>query len=107
MKTYEAILRDDRIEWLGEKPKTNGVGLNVRITVPEEAPEVSADTPFRPNYVNSIAEAEAQPWTEEKRAEIREILAKIAESGAFREIPDPVAWQREIRKDRPLLGREP
>jgi antitoxin component of MazEF toxin-antitoxin module len=24
----------------------------------------------------------------------------------FREIEDPVAWQREIRKDRPLPGRD-
>jgi hypothetical protein len=34
-------------------------------------------------------------------------LRKIAESGGLKHIiPDPVAWQKEIRKDRPLPGRE-
>jgi len=35
------------------------------------------------------------------------IMTKIAERGsAFKDIDDPAAWQREIRKDRPLPGRE-
>ena len=33
-------------------------------------------------------------------------LRRIALQGGIRSIPDPVAWQREIRKDRPLPGRE-
>ena len=34
-------------------------------------------------------------------------LRKIAENGGLKHIiPDPVAWQKEIRKDKPLLGRE-
>lgn len=34
-------------------------------------------------------------------------LRKIAENGGLKHIiPDPVAWQKEIRKDRPLPGRE-
>ncbi len=34
-----------------------------------------------------------------------EIMARIAKRGtAFRQI-DPVAWQNEVRKDRPLPGR--
>jgi hypothetical protein len=36
-----------------------------------------------------------------------EVLREIAASGSvFQEIEDPVAWQREIRQDRPLVGRE-
>ncbi len=35
-----------------------------------------------------------------------ELLQKLAETNPFAEITDPVAWQREIRKDRPLPGRE-
>ena len=35
-----------------------------------------------------------------------EILEKLAAMNAFSEISDPVEWQREIRKDRPLPGRE-
>lgn len=33
-------------------------------------------------------------------------LRRIAARGGIRSIPDPVAWQREQRKDRPLPGRE-
>jgi hypothetical protein len=36
---------------------------------------------------------------------VAEIMARIAKRGtAFRQI-DPVAWQNEVRKDRPLPGR--
>lgn len=42
----------------------------------------------------------------ERRRKMKDILERIAESGAFAHITDPVAWQREIRKDRPLPGRE-
>jgi hypothetical protein len=38
-----------------------------------------------------------------KRSKALEQLRKL---NPFREIADPVAWQREIRKDRPLPGRE-
>lgn len=34
------------------------------------------------------------------------ILQKIADRGGIPSIKDPVKWQREIRKDRPLPGRE-
>lgn len=45
--------------------------------------------------------------TEEERvAAIHKALKNLHESGAFSDIDDPVEWQREIRKDRPLPGRE-
>nr|VFJ70920.1 MAG: hypothetical protein BECKFW1821B_GA0114236_12023 [Candidatus Kentron sp. FW] len=34
------------------------------------------------------------------------ILQRMADRQALSHITDPVAWQREIRKDRPLPGRE-
>lgn len=34
-------------------------------------------------------------------------LDRIAARGGIAGIPDPVAWQREQRSDRPLPGREP
>lgn len=35
------------------------------------------------------------------------IMSQIAERNTIRKlIPDPVAWQKEIRKDKPLLNRE-
>ena len=33
-------------------------------------------------------------------------LAEIRRLNPYRDITDPVAWQREIRQDRPLPGRE-
>ena len=33
-------------------------------------------------------------------------LRQLREMGTFKKIADPVAWQREIRKDRPLPGRD-
>ena len=33
-------------------------------------------------------------------------LRRLREMGTFKDITDPVAWQREIRKDRPLTGRD-
>lgn len=100
-KTYDAILKGDRLEWAGEPPGevAAGPGVPVRVTFPRR------NGTARINFVDSPAEA--APWTEEKRRELEEILERLAASKAFAEIDDPVAWQREIRKDRPLPGREP
>ncbi len=35
-----------------------------------------------------------------------ELLAIIAKGADVSNIPDPLAWQREIRADRPLPGRD-
>ena len=34
------------------------------------------------------------------------ILQRMADRNALADIDDPVKWQREIREDRPLPGRE-
>ncbi len=48
--------------------------------------------------------------SESKRKPNGETLYKLmkekAESGGISEIDDPVKWQREQRKDKPLYGRE-
>jgi hypothetical protein len=36
---------------------------------------------------------------------VKKAIRKLQANGAFRTIKDPVAWQREIRKDRLLPGR--
>lgn len=33
-------------------------------------------------------------------------LRQLRKRGTFKQITDPTAWQREIRKDRPLPGRD-
>lgn len=40
-------------------------------------------------------------------AELAKLMQEAAKKGdLFKSIPDPVAWQREQRKDRVLYGRE-
>lgn len=36
---------------------------------------------------------------------IGRVLAKLQKLSAYADIKDPVAWQRQIRRDRPLPGR--
>ena len=36
---------------------------------------------------------------------VKKAVRNLQAIGAFHTIKDPVAWQREIRKDRPLPGR--
>ena len=91
LHTYKAVIRHDPvehhdyIEWISGKPKTN-VPIEVDISVWEE------------------------PWGKRRVGKDRDkavdALRKIAERGGVRSIPDPLAWQREIRKDRPLPGRD-
>ena len=82
--TYKGILRGDRVEWIGEAPDTNG-GVTVQITVVQQ---------------ESPAEKAA------RQQAVLEALNALAASGVAEVFGDPVEWQREIRKDRPLPGRE-
>lgn len=43
---------------------------------------------------------------EERGKRIKESLQALAGKGTFADIKDPLEWQRRIRKDRPLPGRE-
>ena len=80
-RTYTAILHGDRVEWLNGKPEENEP-LQVQI---------------------SVLEDERIPTQGE---ELARLLGMLADKGTFSDIEDPVAWQREQRKDRPLPGRE-
>jgi hypothetical protein len=86
-RTYEAILNGDRLEWSNGGPETNRP-VRVQVTVVDP---ILDETP------------------EQRRARgkaMADALRRLAELGTFKEITDPVAWQREIRKDKPLYGRE-
>ena len=84
-RTYDAVLIGDRLVWKGSAPG-NVESVDVKVEVLE------ADEVLSP---------------EERRRLREEALRELAAMGAFREIDDPVAWQRDIRKDRPLPGRDP
>lgn len=42
----------------------------------------------------------------QNKEEVQQAIRNLQKLNAFGDIKDPVAWQREIRKDRPLPGRE-
>lgn len=42
----------------------------------------------------------------ERQANLRHALAAVAQAGTFAHIDDAGAWQREVRAERPLPGRE-
>ncbi|MBI4197835.1 MAG: hypothetical protein HY533_01835 [Chloroflexi bacterium] len=79
-RTYRAILHGDRIEWIADRPHRSE-GVEVRVT---------------------LAEGEEPYLDHSQGAAMAEILAELAQRGAFSAIPDPVAWQREQRQDHPL-----
>lgn len=93
-RTFSAVLRGNQLEWVGSAPSS---------TEPMEVTVILAP---------QAAEAEKPPtvpvMTPEARKQAGEILRRIAERGKFApEITDVVAWQREVRRDRPMPGREP
>ena len=45
------------------------------------------------------------PEHKQDRKKIQETLQRLQETGVYKDVKDPVAWQREIRKDRSLPGR--
>ena len=83
-RAYKAILHGDRVEWLDGAPDEEGP-LPVEITVTGEISPDGDDELLKP---------------------VSQYFQALADMGTFADIEDPVAWQREIRKDRPLPGRD-
>ena len=76
-QTYDIVLHRDHIEW------------------PTGAPDLTTPVRARVTILESPAERS-------RRGErMAEALRTLADHGAFSEIEDPVAWQREQRTDRP------
>ena len=83
METYRAILRGNRLEWTDQGPVDVNPEQPVEVTIIDEPDQTATG-----------------------RKLMAEALEKLAATDAFSEISDPVGWQREIRKDRPLPGRD-
>ena len=111
LKTYQATLEEDRLTWADDRPPQNGHPLTVHVTVVEAAPAPApppADEPqfFLPDDIDS-RDLGDPPESEEERVRIvNDALDNLAKLNAYADIDDPVAWQREIRKDRPLPFRD-
>jgi hypothetical protein len=85
--TYRAILHGNRIEWSGEEPESVPKDRGVEIVVTILGEEVST------RRGQGVAMAAA--------------LQSLADAGGLPEIRDPLKWERDLRADRPLPGREP
>lgn len=86
LETYQGILRDNRIVWSGEAPQSLPAdqGVRVHVTLLEKVPVPDG------NQGQRMAAA----------------LERLAACHALDHIPDPAAWERETRDDRPLPDRE-
>lgn len=84
-ESYRAILKGDQLEWTDAAPTDLASEQPVEVTI--------VDVP-----------GHADTTTQGQR--MARALERLAEADAFSHIQDPVEWQREIRKDRPLPGRE-
>lgn len=85
LEKYRATIHGDTIKWNNAVPDeiANDERMEVYIT------RVADTTNSEPNGKRAAA-----------------ALQKIADMGGVKSIPDPDKWLREIRKDRPLPGRE-
>ena len=85
-QTFRALLRGDQLKWTTRRPTVIPADqpVLVDVTVSEE--------PFmtKPQSGRSMAA----------------ILEQLAQTGSFAEISDPVEWQRDLREDRSLPGRD-
>ncbi len=79
-RTYKAVLRGDRLEWIDPPPE-----------------------PLHPTAVHiTLLDDEPAPVSGRDMAAA---LKAIAENGGLSGIGDPLEWQRETRADRPLPRR--
>jgi hypothetical protein len=83
MQSYRAILKGDRLEWTDSEPTDLNPEQPVQVTILDDSDEIA-----------------------DRRRRMAEALESLAAVDAFSEISDSVEWQREIRKDRPLPGRD-
>ena len=75
----------------------------LRVLPPEKQEEVLDFITFLQQRMQATRSASPD---EERGTRIKAALQQLAELGTFADIKDPVEWQRQIRKDRPLPGRE-
>jgi len=70
---------------------------------PEKQSEVLDFITFLHGRVQSTRSSSAEA---ERSKRIKAALQTLADLGTFADIPDPLEWQKQIRKDRPLPGRK-
>ena len=87
LHTYRAILKGNRLEWDGD--------------VPEQAAQERAVAVYI-----TILDESVMPQTASQGERMAAELEQLAASNALAHITDPAAWERDLRQDRALPGRE-
>ena len=88
LQSYDAVLKDNHLEWSGQSSPIIAPGASVRVQVTVLEPEkMDVQVAFR------------------RTAEMIAALQEIASRGGVQGISDPVAWEREMRAERELPGR--
>jgi len=83
LDTYKAILKGNHVEWTDDHPVPACQDQEVEV------------------LITVLYEVQTQADLHIQRGErMAQCLEKIARTGGIRGITDPVAWQRDIRKDR-------
>ncbi len=87
LATYKATLKGDRLQWQEDnsRPPSSVQPVNVLVTVLEVP--LAADE-------------------SERGKRMKEALNKLAVRNTLTDIADAAQWERDIRQDRPLPGRE-
>jgi len=87
LSTYRALLRGQVLEWLNDRPKdlSPDRAVVVHVTFLEETPYAQ---------------------TTEQGRQMAAILEKIAQSASSVATLDPIQWEREMRQERVLPGRD-
>ena len=86
--TYNAVLTGGTLQWSDEVPEAVATGqpVSVQVTILDE----------------SLPHSQRQARGHQMAA----ALDRLAASSGLPRIADPVAWQRDIRQDRGLPGRD-
>lgn len=85
-KVYEAMIMGGHLEWVGDAPSGLPEATPTRVTV-------------------LVEESESAEARSERGRRMAEALQQIANRGGSNLPDDPVAWQREVRRERDLPGR--
>lgn len=92
----------------GELPEEQAMTtIRTTVIVPEDH-KLHLDVELPPESPTGEAEVTlvVRPRVHPDRAKAFAHLREIAARGNLRNGPDPLEWQRDIRKDRPLPGRD-
>lgn len=87
LATYKAILKGNHLEWREEVPEALPPDRELAVMV-------------------TILDEPASPSLTGRGPRMAEALEKLAKAGGIHGIDDPLRWERDLRREPPLPGRD-